>query len=405
MSAALTVAVLVTSTAACSGLRVQSEVPAVDALMRMYDQRSGVWPTTGWWNSANAVTAVEDYMLLSGDRRHLWMVANTFSAKRFAADGAFVNRFIDDTGWWALAWIRAYDLTGDPQYLDTARVGVDFMWRHHDNTCGGGLWWTTSHQYKNAIANELFVKAAAQLAVRLPGPAAAGYLEQARSVWDWFDASGMIGADLLVNDGLDPATCRNNGDTTWTYNQGVLLGALVDLAQATGDQDYLDRARELADASTTSDRLHVDGVLTEPCEAGGCDINGPSFKGIYVRNLGELDRALPDHPYRDYLTGQAATAYEHNRTSDNQYGLHWAGPIQDISAASQQSAVDLLVAAQPINDPPATSTADPAKVSALTPAVAATADMTSQTPVTGPSTTIAGPHSTGPSTISGGPGR
>ena len=107
-----------------------------------------------------------------------------------------------------------------------------------------------------------------------------------------------------------PPTCRNNGDTTWTYNQGVLLGGLVALARATGDDAYLERARELADASTTSEALHVDGVLTEPCEQSGCDVNGPSFKGIYVRNLGELNRALDDHPYSDYLIDQAATAYD-----------------------------------------------------------------------------------------------
>lgn len=87
-----------------------------------------------------------------------------------------------------------------------------------------------------------------------------------------------------------------------------------------------------------------------PCEQNGCDVNGPSFKGIYVRNLGELDRALDDHPYNDYLVEQASIAYDHDRTADNEYGLHWAGPIRGISGATQQSAVDLLVAAQPFED-------------------------------------------------------
>lgn len=42
----------------------------------------------------------------------------------------------------------------------------------------------------------------------------------------WFNASGMIdraGGTWLVNDGLDAATCKNNGGTTWTYNQGTPL--------------------------------------------------------------------------------------------------------------------------------------------------------------------------------------
>ena len=218
--------------------------------MRFYDLRSGVWPTTGWWNSANALNALTNYMIVSGDHRYLWVVENTFTKKRNAARGNFINDFTDDTGWWALAWISAYDLTGDTRYLQTAQRDVDFMWSHHDDVCGGGLWWTVNHGYKNAISNELFVQAAAELAQRL-GDGGSVYLDRAVSVWNWFEASGMINDELLVNDGLYAATCRNNGDTTWTYNQGVLLGGLVALARATGDDRYLERARKLADASTT----------------------------------------------------------------------------------------------------------------------------------------------------------
>ena len=326
-----------------------SELPAVDALVQMYDQRSGVWPTTGWWNSANALTALTDSMIASGDHRYVWVLENTYSLKLNAALGNFINQFTDDTGWWALAWIRAYDLTGNTKYLSTARRAVDHMWSLNDDICGGGLWWTTSRTYKNAVTNELFVTAAAQLSTRL-GSSGQTYLDHAISVWNWFESSGMINEQLLVNDGLDRRSCQNNGGPTWTYNQGVLLGGLVELATATGDEKYLQRARELANASTTTDRLNIDGVLTEPCEQSGCDINGPSFKGIFVRNLGQLDRALDDHPYRDYLLDQAKTAFDKDRNDDNQYGLHWGGPLVGVSAATQQSAVDLLVAAQPIEE-------------------------------------------------------
>lgn len=350
----LTAVLLAGLTLVACGAQAPSDQPAVDALVRQYDQRNGVWPTTGWWNNANALTALIDYMIASDDHRYLWVVENTFTKKRNAAQGNFINEFTDDTGWWALAWIRAYDFTGDHRYLTTARRDVDFMWTNQDDTCGGGLWWTVHRQYKNAIANELYIKASAELAQRL-GAGGSEYLERAVSVWNWFDQSGMINDDGLINDGLDHATCRNNGDTTWTYNQGTVLGGLVALSSATGDQKYLERARELADASATSPDLHVDGVLTEPCEQRGCDVNGPSFKGIYVRNLGALNRALADHPYSKYLVDQASTAYKHDRTPDNEYGLHWAGPIQGISAATQQSAVDLLVAAQPIEEAPSTS--------------------------------------------------
>lgn len=329
--------------------------PAVDALVRAYDQRTGIWPTTGWWNSANAVTALTDHMLVTGDERYVWVLANTFDRKRSAAYGNFTNYLIDDTGWWALAWIRAYDLTQEQRYLTTAQIAADFMWEHHDDVCGGGLWWSTTRQYKNAVTNELYVKVAAELDVRLGG--GTKYLDQALSVWTWFEQTGMINDELLVNDGLDDS-CTNNGDVAWTYNQGVVLGALVALHEATGDASYLDRARELADVSTTSPALHVDGVLTEVCEQDGCGIDGPSFKGIYVRNLGELDRALPDHPYRDYLIEQATTVQENNRIDGDRYGLHWAGPVDFANSATQASVVDLFTAAYvPPNEDSAEDTA------------------------------------------------
>ncbi|WP_353649400.1 glycoside hydrolase family 76 protein [Nakamurella sp. A5-74] len=335
-------AATVLTTAGC-GTQAPSDLPAVDTLVRFYDVGSGVWPTTGWWNSANALTALADHMLLSGDRRYVWVLGNTWSLKRHALQGNFVNSFLDDTGWWALAWIRAYDLTGDRRYLDTARAGVDHMWRYRDDACGGGLWWTNSRTYKNAITNELFIKAAAELSVRVGDTR---YLDQAVQVWKWFDASGMINDDLLVNDGL--SDCRNNGGTTWTYNQGVVLGALVALAEASGDDAYLERARAMAGASIAADSLHQDGILVEPCEPDGCNIDQQSFKGIYVRNLGELDRALTDHPFNEYLAEQAASAFAHDRSADSGYGLRWAGPPGIVTGATQQSAVDLLVAARPI---------------------------------------------------------
>jgi hypothetical protein len=36
-------------------------------LQRWYDQSTGLWTSTGWWNAANALTAVIGYSKLTGD--------------------------------------------------------------------------------------------------------------------------------------------------------------------------------------------------------------------------------------------------------------------------------------------------------------------------------------------------
>ena len=66
----------------------------------------------------------------------------------------------DDVQWVALAWLRAYNLTKQEAYLQRALFFYDMVvekaW--DDTVCGGGLWWSGTTKYKNAITNELFLE-------------------------------------------------------------------------------------------------------------------------------------------------------------------------------------------------------------------------------------------------------
>ncbi|MFH9613357.1 glycoside hydrolase family 76 protein [Streptomyces pratensis] len=313
---------------------------AATSLMMSYDRGTGLFGGNGWWTGANALTAVLDNARLSGMGSYRYAIASTYDKNIDAQGGNFTNDYLDDTGWWGLAWIAAYDATGDERYLNTARADADHMNAYWTGTCGGGVLWNEAKTYKNAITNELFLQLNAALHNRIPGDSV--YLERAKKEWAWFQRSGMINGDHMINDGLTDA-CANNGQTTWTYNQGVVLGGLSELYRATGDVGLLTAARQLADASTA--RLQSGGVLREPGESDDCTGDGPSFKGAYVRGLGTLDTHLPDHPYAATLDRWADAAYASNRNSLDQYGPHWNGGNGVSDYGCQQSVLDLLNAA------------------------------------------------------------
>jgi predicted alpha-1,6-mannanase (GH76 family) len=314
----------------------------IAALLAWYNRATGLWESTGWWNSANALEAVIDCSLRTKTTTYQDIISTTFEKNK---RGNFLNDYYDDEGWWALAWIKAYDLTGDKRYLSMAEIIFADMQRGWDMTCGGGIWWSKKRDYKNAIANELFLTVAARLYRRASNKS---YLHWAEQEWTWFNKSGMINAQNLVNDGLN-SVCQNNGQTTWTYNQGVILGGLVDMHKITGDHSYISKAEAIADAAIST-LVDANGILMEPCESsGGCGADGPQFKGIFMRNLSYLYETDSKKAYKEFILRNADSIWLKNRNNANQFGLRWAGPHDSADACRQSAAIDALNAAIPFS--------------------------------------------------------
>lgn len=321
---------------------------AIRALQSWYDQATGLYRTTGWWNSANAITTLADYSTTMQSHEFDPVFSNTFAAAQKTSPG-FLNRYYDDEGWWALAWIDVYDITGDSSYLAMAKSIFADMAGGWDDTCSGGIWWSKDRKYKNAIANELFLSVAAHLASRSTSRHdRKQYLTWAQREWRWFSASGMINADHLVNDGLD-AKCANNQRTIWTYNQGVILGGLAELFRINHDSQLLTSARTITEAALSAPRLIDEkGILHDTCEPN-CGADGSQFKGIFARNLRSLDVVSPLPEYKRFVTTNADSIWSGAHPPDYHLGLIWAPPFGPADASTQSSAADLLVAASSID--------------------------------------------------------
>lgn len=341
----------------CTAWARPADVPttdAADALLYSYDPNNAWWPSS-WWNSASALTSLIDYLKESGSTRYDWVVGQTYQVNKAAfpagtrstdaISGDFISPAVDDSEWWALAWIDAYDLTGNHTYLNEAVTITNYATQYWDpSSCGGGVWWSTAKTYKNAITNALYVRLTAALHNRLPGDTL--WLGRARTAWNWFANSGMINSSGLVNDGLT-SSCGNNGGTVWTYNQGMAIGAAVEMWRATGNSVTLSTAQRMANGALSSS-LVSNGVLTESCDPSeACDDNQKQFKGIFERYLAELDSVTGG--YTSFLATQANTIWSADRDSFDQIGVRWSGQTPNIADwRTQASGLDALDAASSV---------------------------------------------------------
>ncbi|MEK0450216.1 MAG: hypothetical protein RL088_2484 [Verrucomicrobiota bacterium] len=163
-----------------------------------------------WWPSANAVETLIDAASATGNtewmrqvenlyslnrdfknkaprliaelqRRGLWTARDEERQRRSAAGSEadtrgyyvdFVNEYLDDSGWWGIAWLKMYDRTKDERFLKTARVIQLHMAKNWKPEKGGGVIWCEDEdkQVANAITNQLFAILSARLFSRTREP-------------------------------------------------------------------------------------------------------------------------------------------------------------------------------------------------------------------------------------------
>jgi predicted alpha-1,6-mannanase (GH76 family) len=418
---------------------------ALSALQIWYNAGTGLWDTSGWWNSANVLTMVANMAKVDSDNAQLQDLAarifantlmqapaqnpqpgiendnvaaassvnGTFTRlnntgketgykKVMSADmdfepittmpedwgkrvGAYVDvkslpinqpkqeittaaanpdewldGFYDDDLWWALGFIRAFDVTGNAEYLTLAEGIFKAVTKAWPTTCGGGgIWWSWEREYANAIANELFLSTAAHLATRAQDKAF--YIDWAERELNWFLDTGMINERGTINDGLNDQ-CQNNNlvswtllptyrdhvltrtQTTWSYNQGVILGGLVELNKAAPNDTYLPLATRIAKAAIT-ELSDENGVLHDAC-GPTCGPDASQFKGIFARNLMQLHEAAPDDVFAKTMRVNADSIWKNDRDQADMISINWAGPfVAPANATTHSSGMDALVAA------------------------------------------------------------
>lgn len=193
----------------------------------------------------------------------------------------FVNNYYDDMAWLALSTLRLEKLAEEtrmPGRRRNARVRRSLTLQFDSastDDLGGGTFWSKKRDFKNTPAT-------APVALYY---ARTGNTTKAQVLVDWLHAKLFDSAQGMYQDGL-----RINGDgevlleaAIYTYNQGPVLGALLEL----GGQANLDRAAALVDAVArhlTRPAIQASGrtAAVLHCEGTG---DGGLFTGILARYL------------------------------------------------------------------------------------------------------------------------
>jgi hypothetical protein len=178
-----------------------AEVTAVRLVACYYHNLTGMWRNESAWQSGNTLESLANFIsLLDSPQRYIFH--ETFVKTDIFAGG---NCF-DDHQWWLLAWIQVYNVDPNIKYLHRAALIHDTISERAWNTkqCDGGVQWCPTKAYKNAITNELFLLSSMRLHpfATLLGKSSTYYLDWALKEWQWFENSGMINSDYLINDGL-----------------------------------------------------------------------------------------------------------------------------------------------------------------------------------------------------------
>lgn len=333
----------ISAEAATRDTYVNNALTAANALnQRWFDGDTGLWDNM-WWQSANFLCTHADLTELAPEQFmevSSYFFETAVEQGRKYNGGDFRNDFYDDEGWWAMALIRIYDMTGQTRYLDAARETFEDMTSGRNAVCGGH-WWSKERTYIASISNELFLNVAAALGNRVP-ELKNHYRGLALENANWFLDSGLIDSNNTVLDGIDIETCEPTG-TVFTYNSGVVLGAFVELTKLTDDDRYIRRAHTIAEGAMEH-LVDADGILTETGWPEDLDPTREMFKGVFVRNLKYLHAAEPRDDYVGFLQKNADALWSRNREGGF-IGPNWQGVYHDASAPSQGSGLDALVAA------------------------------------------------------------
>ena len=296
-----------------------------------------IWTQAIYWDIAM------DIYLRTNEEKHLDFINEMYEgAYNEYAGFDYTNTvewFIyDDIMWWVISLGRAYEITGNEEFLEHSIAGFERVWEGSYDPERGGMYWDFHHSGKNACINYPTVIAAMKL-YEITGEE--DYFSKAKEIYDWssdnlFEESTGRVADNNIRGSI--------GFDDYTYNQGTAIGAAVALYNETGEEAYLDDA--ILAAQYTKDVMsNEDGIL--PAE-GDWNEQGV-LKAIFGRYLMKLVEDGDQDQFEPWLRHNATVAWTNRDVNRNitfrDYDV--PAPTGTIQSFEASSAVGIMQVCPP----------------------------------------------------------
>jgi predicted alpha-1,6-mannanase (GH76 family) len=313
----------------------------------------GVPTRTNFWTTCELIEMVEDVWERTRLPEYAKMIQALVAGLNQVVSGtddwASWDIYNDDIMWGVLALVRAYKIVGNPAYLNQAVAQYDAVWqRGWDAAHGGGFFWNTLNQTKNACVNGPAAIAGYLLAEYLPASTdRQKYRDQADATFQWLYATLYNAATGEVADHID-----NQGQITWwpfTYNQGTFIGAaaLASLQTAPPISAPLRAAAQAANWTRSNlTGQHLPLILNDEYSTGpDPDLgDGVGFKGIFARWCGFYAQGAPNADILQWLDYNYQTAWSFRNQQNATWAKWWTPTPNDYFTSWECS--DLVVIAQ-----------------------------------------------------------
>ena len=294
---------------------------------------------TDYWWEAQLWETIMDIYENTGELKYYGMIQDVYDGFRTAYPNWSENPFNDDIGWWSLACLRAYQLTGEEEYKNTAKSMFDFVYDNQfSSDYGGGIWWNRINflPQKNVATNGTAVSIALQLG-KILGDST--YLEKGQQLYWWLKNTFYNDFSGKVSDHISGSGTGTVSEWEYTYNFGVFAKASYDMYELTQNTVYRDYAFKAI--AWVMEKMTNDGILIYEGE-DDC----PAFKMIFARVVKRIGNAEGRADYKRFIHRNANQAYFHKR-ADGLIGPDYStvsdeSPIQSIAAAAGVSICHLL---------------------------------------------------------------